>query len=301
MKIAYVGFGEAARAFTETLLKRQPDLKISAYDILLDSDVPEKAVLKQAVKDQADRLGVALGATVAEAVGDADWVISAVTAASSLEAAKSVIGKMRQGSIFIDLNSVSGARKTESAKLIEETGVRYVDMAVMAPVHPRGHATPVLLAGLPDENLFKQFIDLGFSAEIAGPTVGQATSIKMVRSLFVKGLEAITVQAMMAAKAAGCYDEVLASLEKSHGALGWPEFASYNFERVGRHGVRRAAEMRESSATMADLGFEPGARLAAAVADIQEGVAGLKLTAEELDRPLDEVTADAAKRWAARG
>ena len=35
MKIAFLGFGEAARAFRESLAARDPTLRFTAYDLLL--------------------------------------------------------------------------------------------------------------------------------------------------------------------------------------------------------------------------------------------------------------------------
>jgi 3-hydroxyisobutyrate dehydrogenase-like beta-hydroxyacid dehydrogenase len=151
-------------------------------------------------------------------------------------------------------------------------------MAVMAPVHPRKHQTPVLLAGAPAERLLPELLGFGFSAEIAGPAAGAATAIKMVRSLFVKGLEAITVEALLAAKASGCYEEILSSLSGSFPGLNWPQFAEYQMERTTRHGRRRAAEMRESAATLDALGLRGG--LAMEIAEVQErmGACGLGQT-----------------------
>ncbi len=124
------------------------------------------------------------------------------------------------------------------------------------------------------------FAHLGFEFEVVGPRIGSATQIKMIRSLFVKGLEAITVQALLAAQAAGCLDRVYDSLSKSYAGLGWPQFALYEIERVSRHGVRRAAEMRELAATMGELGFDAGFALAEAIADIQRQIGELGDSAE---------------------
>ena len=90
----------------------------------------------------------------------------------------------------------------------------------------------------------------------------------MVRSLFVKGLEAITVETLLAAEASGCFDEILASISGSYPGLDWPRFAEYQFERTTTHGRRRAAEMRESAATLQALGLH--GTLADAIADVQE-------------------------------
>ena len=207
----------------------------------------------------------------------ADWVFSAVTAADSLDAGRSVAGKLAAGQVFIDINSVSAGRKRETAATVCAGGAAYVDMAVMAPVHPRGHRTPVLLAGPACRDLSARFSGLGFEFSIVGDEISAATSIKMLRSLFVKGMEAITVQTLLAAKAAGRFDEVYASLSASFPQLGWPDHPKYQLERVARHGVRRAAEMRESAATLDELGFAAGRDLAAATADFQAQVGRLGL------------------------
>jgi 3-hydroxyisobutyrate dehydrogenase-like beta-hydroxyacid dehydrogenase len=257
LKIGFLGYGEAARAFHEGLSR--PGLKVIAYDILLDQDDRDmRAAMTARDAQPVARSGLA----------DADWIFSAVTADQSLLAVEPLLAHLRQGQLLIDMNSVSPDRKRETAKVVEATGARYLDMAVMAPVHPKKHATPVLIAGQDAEQVLPELTALGFSANIAGTEPGKATAIKMVRSLFVKGLEAITVEALLAARASGCFDEILASLSGSYPGLGWPDFASYQFERTTRHGKRRAAEMRESGATLDALGLCGGlAREIAAVQD----------------------------------
>lgn len=295
MKIAFIGFGEAARAFTQTL-REEGGLFFCAYDTLLAGRSPKEAALREA----AAALGVELRDSAAAAVGDADWIFSAVTAADSLDAAKSVAGLLKAGQVYIDINSVSAGRKLESAALIETDGAAYVDMAVMAPVHPRYHKTPVLLAGPACAGLSDRFTELGFDFSIVGDEIGAATSIKMLRSMFVKGLEAITVQTLLAARAAGRFDEIYASLSTSFPQLGWPQFPLYQLERVTQHGVRRAAEMVESAATQGELGLEPGKELGLAIASVQQeiGSLGIRVDAKDGDlaAALDEVLASLKAR-----
>jgi 3-hydroxyisobutyrate dehydrogenase-like beta-hydroxyacid dehydrogenase len=208
-------------------------------------------------------------------------VFSAVTAADSLDAGRSVATLLTPSQVFIDLNSVSGGRKQETAALVGAGGAAYLDMAVMAPVHPRGHRTPVLIAGPHSGSLAPVLEALGFDFAVAGDDVGAATTIKMLRSMFVKGLEAITVQTLLAAREAGRFDEIYASLSKSFPGLGWPDFPTYLIERVATHGIRRAAEMRESAVTMAELGFPAGHDMALAVAALQQEIGDLRLKLDE--------------------
>lgn len=258
MKIGFLGYGEAARAFHEGLAR--DGLTFLAYDIRL---ADAASGMRQAMLERgAGPCGSIAG------LADADWVFSAVTADQSMLAIEPLLPHLRQGQVVVDINSVSPDRKRETAARIEGVGALYLDMAVMAPVHPRKHATPVLIAGADASRLLPDLGALGFSASVAGDTPGAATAIKMVRSLFVKGLEAITVETLLAAEASGCLEEILSSISSSYPGLDWPRFAQYQFERTTTHGRRRAAEMRESAATLDALGLH-GA-LADAIADVQE-------------------------------
>lgn len=275
MKIAYIGFGEAARAFTDSLAAHESVQFIAAYDL----------VQNEAMAQAATQRGLRFETDVAQAIEGADWIISAVTADQSLNAAESALEALQPGQLFIDINSVSPGRKQKTATLVAQRGAHYLDMAVMAPVHPRGHATPVLVAGPQAQDLVPALEKLGFSFEVVGSEPGEATAIKMVRSMFVKGLEALTVETVLAASATGCFDRVVGSLAETFPGLGWPENVSYMFERTLHHGIRRAAEMREVAATYDELGFT-GA-LADKIADVQDKMGALPVN--DLDAgPLDE-------------
>jgi 3-hydroxyisobutyrate dehydrogenase-like beta-hydroxyacid dehydrogenase len=257
MKIGFLGYGEAARAFHEGLAR--DGLTFLAYDIkLADAGSGMREAMRARNADPCESVA---------GLAEADWVFSAVTADQSLLAVEPLLPHLRQGQVILDINSVSPDRKRETSSRVEGAGALYLDMAVMAPVHPRKHRTPMLLAGPDAGRLLPDLLDLGFSGSVAGDRVGAATAIKMVRSLFVKGLEAITVETLLAAEASGCFDEILASISGSFPGLDWPRFAKYQFERTTTHGRRRAAEMRESAATIEALGLHGG--LAAAIADIQ--------------------------------
>jgi 3-hydroxyisobutyrate dehydrogenase-like beta-hydroxyacid dehydrogenase len=291
MHIAFVGFGEAARAFVQSLaqtgIQAKQGLKFTAFDIL---DSPAMA---QAMADH----GVARADDPAGAIAGADWIISAVTADQSLIAAQSAAAHIEQGQVWIDINSVSPDRKKDTAAVIEAQHGTYLDMAVMAPVHPRGHSTPVLIAGTSALDMGRMLGDLGFDLDVVSETPGEATAVKMGRALFVKGLEAITVECALAAAASGVYDRVIPTLERSYPGLGWPDILNYNFERTLRHGTRRAAEMRESGATLDALGLTGG--LAREIAAVQDKMGALPETALPKDAP--ELITAIAKIATSRG
>jgi 3-hydroxyisobutyrate dehydrogenase-like beta-hydroxyacid dehydrogenase len=274
MKLAFIGFGEAARAFRQSIAEVAPETTFSAYDILLDSDSGD--TMRRAI----EAAGAKAAATPGEAVLDAEWIICAVTADQSHIAAANVAKYLEKGQIYFDVNSVAPKRKRDNANLVGGNAATYVDMAIMAPVATNRHRTPVLVAGNIAGPIEKRLGELEFDFRIVGETPGQATAIKMVRSLFVKGLEAITVETLLAAEASGCAQEILSSLEGSYPGLGWPDFAEYEFERTLTHGQRREAEMRECAATLKGLGLHDA--LAEAIADVQGfmGTSGRSMPAE---------------------
>ncbi len=202
--------------------------------------------------------GLSGAASAAEALAGAPLVLSLVTADSALGVARDYAPMLTPGAIWCDMNSVAPDTKREAAALVEAAGGRYVDVAVLAPVNPGRLAVPLLISGNAAAKAETLLRGAGFTnTRIVGEEVGRASAIKMIRSVMVKGIEALTAEMMLGAEAADVTDEVLASLDASEKALPWVERAAYNIERMVTHGLRRAAEMEESAKTLASLGVEP--------------------------------------------
>jgi 3-hydroxyisobutyrate dehydrogenase-like beta-hydroxyacid dehydrogenase len=248
-RLCFIGFGEAGQAFASGL-RGAGVTTMTAWDILFPQ--PGGARLR----DAGEELGVRLGASAADAIKGSDIVIAAVTAASSFEAAQQAKPHLTADQFYLDINSVSPGRKQATARHLDGSA-RYVDVAVMAPVHPARHQTPVLLAGPHAEAIQSVMQELGMKPSIAGPEIGQAAAIKMVRSVMIKGMEALTQECFLAAQRAGVVPQILASLSKSFPALDWNRIVAYNLERMANHGTRRAAEMEEVADTLRELGIDP--------------------------------------------
>ncbi len=241
-RVALIGFGEAGETFA--VAGRWSD-RASAWDLL-----PERSA-------QAAHHGVKAAPSAAAALSNAAVVLSLVTADQALAAAADYAPLLAPGTLWCDMNSVAPETKRAAAKAVEAAGGRYVDVAVMAPVE-KGLAVPLLLAGA-NANAAQQTLEqLGFlSIRVVGDEVGRASAIKMIRSVMVKGLEALSDECAAAAEAAGVLGEVTASLDASEKTIGWAERFAYNRERMETHGLRRAAEMEESAKTLLGLGVEP--------------------------------------------
>jgi hypothetical protein len=98
---------------------------------------------------------------------------------------------------------------------------------------------------------------MDMTLKIVSPETGKAAAIKMIRSVMIKGIEALTLECFLAASRADLLEEVTASLKNNYPSSDWTEIASYNSERMANHGERRAAEMEESAVTLRELGIDP--------------------------------------------
>ncbi len=238
---ALIGFGEAGSTFA-----RAAGWPARAFDI----DLARAAVMVE--------LGVTPCTARAEAVAGAALVLCLVTADAALAAARECAPFLAPGALWCDMNSVAPETKRAAAAVIEAAGARYVDVAVLAPVDPARMAVPLLLSGASAAQAEPPLRAAGFTnTRCVGDEVGRASAIKMIRSVMVKGIEALTAEMMLAAQAAGVTDEVLASLDASERARPWADRTDYNIERMTTHGLRRAAEMEESAKTLRSLGVEP--------------------------------------------
>jgi 3-hydroxyisobutyrate dehydrogenase-like beta-hydroxyacid dehydrogenase len=269
-RVALIGFGEAAEAFLDGWGIGGSG-RVRAFDV--------KSLDPREAAGMAGRYAAAgvLGCPdPAAALAGADLAVCLVTADQALAAAEAAAPALAPGTLWIDGNSCSPASKRAAAAAVEAAGGRYVDLAIMAPVHPTRHLTPVLLAGPAAEAAAVRLGELGMVPKVAGRRVGDASTIKMLRSVMVKGLEALTAECLLAARKAGVEGAVLASLQASDPGFDWEARAAYNLERMSSHGVRRAAEMREVAAALRELGMPD--RLAAATAEWQAQVGALGLT-----------------------
>lgn len=248
-RLCFIGFGEAGQAIASGLREAGVS-EIAAWDILFPKN--EGTRLKQA----GEKIGARLAGSAQDAVQGADIIVSAVTAGSSLDAARSVAPHLAGNPYYLDINSVSPGRKQEAAKLLGNA--RYVDVAILGPIHPKRHQTPILVAGPHAQNVMPLLLDeLDMRGAIASGEVGAAAALKMIRGVMIKGIEALTAECFLAAHRAGIVEEVAASLKNNYPGLDWPKVIDYNLERMASHGIRRAEEMEQVSLTLGELGIAP--------------------------------------------
>ena len=240
--VALIGFGEAGSTFARA---GGWDGHARGWDLL----PARRALMPDCEVQPAGDAGAALAG--------AQVVLSLVTADQALAAARDYAPSLPAGALWCDMNSVAPGTKRAAAEAIEAAGGYYADVAVMSPADKR-LAAPLLVAGPQAERAQALLAELGFTnIRIVGEQIGRASAIKMLRSVMVKGIEALTFECAAAAEQAGVFDEVMASLDASERDWNWARHVAYNRERMETHGLRRAAEMEEVCRTLQELGVEP--------------------------------------------
>jgi len=257
-RVAVVGFGEAGGIFAKDLALAGIDVRV--FDTLFNSKRQRQPMLRK-----AQACGVTAARSLKECLDEAELVISAVTATSALEVAKQAGAILAADQLFLDINSVSPSTKRRAAGYIARKRARFVEAAVMSAVPKQRLQVPMLLGGPHALETAERLNRIGMSATPLSDQVGVASAVKMCRSVVMKGLEALVIESLFAARRCGAEDRVLESLAASFPAMGWEDhLPDYLIGRVAEHGYRRAVELREVARTLRQLGIEPMMALATA-------------------------------------
>ena len=185
-RVGLVGYGEVGKTFAAALAARAAERGlqwVGAWDLKFDAPAtrePESA--------HAAAHGVAACESLAALCAQADLVISAVTASSTLTVAQAAAPLLRTGALFLDLNSASPGTKQQAAALVDGAGAYYVEAGVMTSVPPYGIRVPMLLGGARAAALAPVLTGWGMDATPVAERVGVASAIKMCRSVMIKGL-----------------------------------------------------------------------------------------------------------------
>ncbi len=247
--VALLGLGEAGSRLAADLAAADADVR--GYD-------PDETA-------GADLSGRAPDAEAA--VADADIVLSVNSGRAARAAASTVLSALSPGVLYADLNTAPPALKRELAALVEVAGVRFVDVALLGPVPARGLGTPALASGEGAQAFADTLGPLGMPVDVVSETAGDAATLKLLRSVFMKGLAAAAIESLDAADAAGEAEWLRGEIAE---VIGEP-FLDRLLDGSRRHAARRVDEMEAAQALLAELGIEP--RIAAATAELLSDLA----------------------------
>lgn len=246
-RVGIVGYGEAGGAFAAGLVRA--GVSVVVFDTRLAEPGGEE------LRRRARAADVALVEDVGALVDGAQVILSLVTSSAALPVARDLARHLTADHLVADLNSTSPGLAREVFRVIATTGAAFADVAVMAAVPPHGHRVPLLACGPGASQLAS--LDIGLEVDVVDGAPGAASAIKMLRSMLVKGLEALLLEFAVASRRFGATDRVLTSLNGTLPTDDWRELASYLLARTAQHGERRGHELEEVSEMLRELDMEP--------------------------------------------
>ncbi|MDT7802567.1 MAG: hypothetical protein QOI78_6000 [Actinomycetota bacterium] len=206
--------------------------------------------------------GIVATGSEAEAATGADVVLSVNSASAAYDALAAGLAGMAPDALWADLNTASPGTKRRLDTLAASHGTGFADVAIMAPVPGRGLRVPMLATGTAAAEVAAALNGFGAAVDVMPGEAGLAAERKLLRSVFFKGMSAAVVEALQAARAAGCEDWLRQLITD--------ELTAANESTVERlvtgsytHAVRRTAEMAAAAEMLEDLGVPSDVAVAA--------------------------------------
>jgi 3-hydroxyisobutyrate dehydrogenase len=238
VRVAVLGLGEAGGRFAADLVAA--GVQVAAFD---PGPVPSPG-------------GVERCAAAEAAVKGAELVLALTGPAEAAVVFDAIVDILAADAIFADLTTSPPAAKAERAAHAAAVGRAFVDVALMAPVPGRGLRTPALASGTGAADYATVMRRLDVPVELIEGGPGEATTRKLLRSVTMKGLAAVVIEALRAAEAADLSDwlwgDLVAELTAADEGL-----LVRLVEGTGVHAARRVHEMEACAAMLESLGVDP--------------------------------------------
>ncbi len=269
MKLGFLGFGEAAY-FMAQGLREEGKRDLFAYDLLVTRPESKEYGVLQA---RAQETGVTLVKSAQELAAAVDCVVSSVQAKYNRAAIEGVLSHMRPGQLLVDVTTDSPTAKRGHGEACTRQGVLYADSAMMGPLPLFRHKVPMLVSGDGAARWQEAMTPFKMAIEVVGATAGDGTRIKLARSIFTKGFEALLVETFTFAHRNGIVDVVMQSLSDTMNKTPFAVTALRYVAGDTVHAERRSHEAEEAATGMRECGMDPL---------VTEGVAKrLRRTAEQ--------------------
>ena len=249
MKIGFIGFGEAAYHISLGLLW-EGVTGITAYDAMA-----EDASMGRLVHIRAQEASVTLLNSAADVAQEADVLFAAVPSSYTLDVCSQVREVLRPGQLYVDVSASTPAVKEQIWEAIKGTGVFFADGAMLGSLPKDKHQVPITASGNGAERFKALMTPYRMNITLAGEKAGAASAIKLIRSIYMKGIAALMIEMLQAADAYGVADTVVASIGESMDQIPFTSHLDRLVKGSALHCTRRAAELKGSIAMLAEAGL----------------------------------------------
>ena len=238
MNIGFIGFGEAAFNIAQGLYGEGIQ-GIKAHDAMQNHEVMGKLVHKR-----AEEAHVTLVDDSKDLVDWADVVFAAVPSTFTMGVCDEIKDHLRKGQLYVDVSASTPATKQAIWEKIKNTGVLFADAAMLGSLPKKKHQVPITASGNGAAAFKETMTPYHMDITLAGEKAGSASAIKLVRSIFMKGIASLMIEMLEGAHAYGVADEVVNSLSKSLDGTPFVSHLNRLVTGTGVHAKRRGHELK---------------------------------------------------------
>ena len=250
LSVGFLGFGEAGFELAKGLHSA------AISPIYVCDKTTNDLAWSLRLKSRAREAGAIYLESIGEVVKEAKIILSVVPSEASLAAAQEAALHLCPGKMYLDLTSSFPEDMKTISALVESTGARFVDGAMMGALPIFGHKVLIYVSGSQAEEAAKLLNRWGMNLQEVGQEPGRASAVKLILSISTKGLEALLVEMLLAARHYEVEAPVLSAFSQFF--TKGPEAAVDRL--VGSdavHSTRRVTEMESSARLLKNLGIDP--------------------------------------------
>jgi len=279
MKVALIGLGEVGRCFAEALHAQGMEL------ILIEKKISETAAAL------TQRMGIAPHSQVGPCLSEAHAVLVCSTGAESRTISIQCLQLLQAGALIADFTTADPTHKREAAAAARERSIQYADVAIMGGISLTHARTPLLVSGDGADRLAALLAPLQGAVRVVQGEAGDAIALKLLRSVFTKGLEALGVEVLVAAQRQGVREqlyEVLADIDNTP----LRDFVDMVVRTHVVHAARRTHEVEQAAEQLALLGLP-----SRVLPGVRERFAATTAQLERRPLPQEQPTIEQALDW----
>ena len=250
MTLGFIGFGEAAYCMCKGF-RGEGLTDIIAYDAMQQDEKHGPLVHRRAAETATPLLQSA-----EDVAAQADVLFVAVPCMYCVSVAERVAGSLRAGTIYADVSASSPEEMQQAWAALKDKNVYFADVALLGSVPPDQHRVPILASGNGADRFRDTMTPYGMRIESIAGEPGQASAVKLIRSIYMKGVSAIMLEMMCAAEAYGVTDLVLDSLSRSMDPIPLASHLNRLITGMAVHSRRRSAELGSSVELQEKAGLE---------------------------------------------
>ncbi len=247
MKIGFIGFGGAAYGLAKGL--RQEGLtEMYYFDSLWETPPNCDVILRHATETDT-----VFKESIKALIEEVEIVISCVTGSVALPVARQASSYLEKRHLFVDVNTASPKTMEAVGNAVRESGAGFADVAMLGGIPAFLHRVPSLASGNGAKRFKKAMDPYGMDITVVGEIPGQASAIKMFRSVFMKGFLALLMEMLNGTHRYGVDSVVLESIAKTMEKKSFLETVRMQMGKGVINAERMSHEMEEVIETYTEM------------------------------------------------